>query len=277
MPSRYLYMEEALQEDHPEGKKKSSLLERRLKRVLVIILLAIGAELCWLLLISPFMPLGTAEIIGIPEIDRRMVLAQAGINSHSSYMTLNTVEAEIALGNLYQVESAQVIKRFPDSVRIILKGRQPAAMSLITVEGRTVPVFLDRQGVVFKIGDEGDLARSVPLVSGLFSEEPFLGMRLSPAYTPFLTSLERFNQSDPELLSALSEIGIHRKDYNGFDLILYPRYQAVRIRASAELNEDMLRYMMLAIDVIVSQGTKVYEIDFRNGTASYTLKEGSSG
>jgi cell division protein FtsQ len=270
-------MEEALPEGHPEEKKKFSLLERRLKRILVIVLLAIGAELCWLLLISPFMPLGTADIIGIPDIDRRVVLAQAGINSHSSYMTLNAAEAEASLGNLYQVESAQVIKHFPDSVRIILKGRQPVAMSLTMVEGRIMPVFLDRQGVVFKIGDDGDLSRSIPLVSGIFSEEPFLGMRLSPSYNAFLVNLERLNRSSPELLSTISEIGIRRKAYNGFELLLYPRYEPVRIRTSPELNEDMLRYMMLAIDVIVSQGTKVYEIDFRNGTASYTLKEGSSG
>jgi cell division protein FtsQ len=277
MPHNYVYIEEAFSEEQAEEKKNASLLEKRLKKVLVIILLAIGAELCWLLLISPFMPLGTAEITGIPDIDRDMVLAQAGINSHSSYMTLNTAGAEAALKELYQVESAQVIKGFPDSVRIILKGRQPAAMSLTMVEGRMTPVFLDRQGVVFKIGNDENLSRSIPLVSGIFTEDPFLGMRLSPAYTAFLTNLERLNHSSPELLSAISEIGIHRKAYNGFDLILYPRYEPVRIRASTELNEDMLRYMMLAIDVIISQGTKVYEIDFRNGTASYTLKEGSSG
>jgi cell division protein FtsQ len=270
-------MENALREEHSEEKKKSSRLEKRLKRILVIILLAIGAELCWLLLISPFMPLGTAEIVGIPGIDRRMVLAQAGINAHSSYMTLNAAEAEAALGNLYQVESARVIKHFPDSVRIILTGRQPAAMSLTMVEGRMAPVFLDRRGVVFKIGDDENLSRSVPLISGIFSEEPYLGLRLSPAYTAFLTNLERLHQSFPELLSAISEIGVRRKAYNGFDLVLYPRYEPVRIRASAELNEDVLRYMMLVIDVIVSQGIKVHEIDFRNGTASYTLKEGSSG
>jgi cell division protein FtsQ len=270
-------MEEALQEEYSEEKKNSSLSERRLKRILVIILLAIGAELCWLLLISPFMPLGAVEITGIPGIDRDTVLAQAGINSHSSYMTLNTSGAETALMELYQVESAQVIKHFPDSVRIVLKGRQPAAMSLTMVEGRTVPVFLDRQGVVFKIGNDENLSRSIPLVSGIFTGDPFLGMRLPPSYAAFLTNLERLNHSSPELLLAISEIGIRRNAYNGFDLVLYPWYEPVRIRASAELNEDMLRYMMLAIDVIISQGTKVYEIDFRNGTASYTLKEGSSG
>jgi cell division protein FtsQ len=195
-------------------------------------------------------------------------------------VTVNTGAATAALEELHQVESARVVKHFPDSLTIILEPRKALAFTLVRVGTKITPVFFDKRGVIFKIGnDPGDdfLSPSIPLISGLALDEPVLGMRLPPVFTGFLASLERIHVSAPELLMVFSEIGIHQKMYDGFDLVLYPKHDPVRVRAAAELNEDMLRYMMLAIDVIVSQGTQVDEIDFRTGTASYTLKEASSG
>jgi cell division protein FtsQ len=272
----YAYTEERVL----QNKKNSSALDRRLKRLLIVLAMMVGVELCWLLFISPCMPLQTVEVRGIPDIERGLILARAGITSHSSYMTVNTAGAEAALEGLYQVESAQVIKHFPDRVMIILEPRKAVAFTLIRIEDKITPVFFDRHGVIFKIGNgSGDelLSSSISLISGLTLEEPVLGMRLPPVFTRFFTGLERIHASAPDLLSAISEIEIHQKTYDGFDLVLYPNHDPVRIRAAAELNEDMLRYMMLAIDVIVSQGTQVDEIDFRTGTASYTIKEASSG
>jgi cell division protein FtsQ len=272
----YAYTEERIL----QNKKNSSVLDRRLKRILIILAMVVAGELCWLLFISPCMPLQAVEVRGIPDIERGLILARAGITSRSSYMTVNTAGAEAALEGIYQVESATVIKHFPDRVLITLEPRKAAAFTLTRIADKITPVFFDRQGVIFKIGNGyGDelLSSSIPLISGLALEEPVLGMRLSPVFARFFTGLERIHASAPDLLTAISEIEIHQKIYDGFDLILYPNHNPVRIRVAAELNEDMLRYMMLVIDVIVSQGTQVDEIDFRTGTASYTLKEASSG
>jgi cell division protein FtsQ len=92
----------------------------------------------------------------------------------------------------------------------------------------------------------------------------------------FFAALEHLHDTAPELLAVLSEIRINRKAYDGFDLILYPSHNPVKVRVS-ELNEDMLRYMMLVIDVFFSKDIPVEEIDFRTSTASYTVKEASSG
>ncbi|MDR2759913.1 MAG: FtsQ-type POTRA domain-containing protein [Spirochaetaceae bacterium] len=276
MASSYVYAEEAVFRD----KKNDSGSDRRLKRIVIILAMVVGAELCWFLFISPCMPLQAVEVKGIPDIERDLVLNQAGINSHSSYMTVNAAVVETHLEELYQIESAKVIKHFPDSVMIVLEPRKALAFALAKTGGKITPVFFDKQGVIFKIGSSQEdeiLSPSIPLISGLALDEPVLGMRLPSVFAGFLASLERIHTSAPELLTAFSEIGIHQKTYNGFDLILYPNHNPVRIRSVAELNEDMLRYMMLAIDVIVSQGTQVDEIDFRTGTASYTLKEASSG
>jgi cell division protein FtsQ len=272
----YAYAEETAS----RGKKNVSSLDRKLKRIVIILAMVVGAELCWFLFISPCMPLQAVEVTGMPDIEKVLVLNRAGINSHSSYMTVKASAVETQLEGLHQVESAKVIKHFPDSVLIVLEPRKALAFTLARVGGKITPVFFDKQGVIFKIGNNQEdelLAPSIPLISGLALDEPVLGMRLPPLFAGFLASLERIHASAPELLAAFSEIGIHQKTYNGFDLMLYPHHNPVRIRSAAELNEDMLRYMMLAIDVIVSQGTQVDEIDFRTGTASYTLKEASSG
>jgi cell division protein FtsQ len=255
-------------------------LDRRLKGILIVLAMVVGVELCWLLFISPCMPLQAVEVMGLPDLDRGLILARAGITSHSSYMTVNTAESEAALEGLYQVESAKVIKHFPDRVMITLEPRKAVAFALVRIASKITPVFFDRYGMIFKIGNSHRdelLFSSIPLISGLTLEEPVLGTRLPPAFTRFFTGLERIHAAAPDLLTAISEIEIHQKIYDGFDLVLYPNHEPVRIRATAELNEDMLRYMMLAIDVIISQGTQVDEIDFRTGTASYTLKEASSG
>ncbi|MFP3088763.1 FtsQ-type POTRA domain-containing protein [Treponema sp. TIM-1] len=276
MANYYVYTEDTASHD----KKNVSALDRKLKRIVIILAMVVGAELCWFLFISPCMPLEAVEVTGMPDIERDLVLNRAGINSHSSYMTVKAAMVETQLEGLHQVESATVIKHFPDSVVIVLEPRKALAFTLARIGGKITPVFFDKQGVIFKIGNSrGDelLSSSIPLISGFALDEPVLGMRLPPTFAGFLASLERIHTSAPELLTAFSEIGIRQKTYNGFDLILYPKHDPVRIRAAAELNEDMLRYMMLAIDVIVSQGTQVDEIDFRTGTASYTLKEASSG
>jgi cell division protein FtsQ len=276
LASYYAYAEEPIS----HSKKNVSAVDKRLKRIVIILAMVVGAELCWFLFISPCMPLQAVEVTGMPDIERSLILNRAGINAHSSYMTVKAAAVEALLEELHQVESATVIKHFPDSVMIVLEPRKVLAFTLLRIGEKITPVFFDKKGVIFKIGNsEGDeiLSPSIPLISGLTMGEPVLGMQLPQKFAGFFASLERIHASAPELLTAFSEIRIHQKNYDGFDLILYPNNDPVRIRSAAELNEDMLRYMMLAIDVIVSQGTQVDEIDCRTGTASYTLKEASSG
>jgi cell division protein FtsQ len=166
---------------------------------------------------------------------------------------------------------------FPNRLRIVLEDRRPVAVSLTSLEGRLLPVLFDKRGVIFKVGKTAEgLLTDMPVVSGLVFENAAVGMQLPPMFSPFFAGLERLHDTAPELLAVLSEIRINRKAYDGFDLILYPSHNPVKVRVS-ELNEDMLRYMMLVIDVFSSRDIPVEEIDFRTSTASYTVKEASSG
>jgi cell division protein FtsQ len=269
---------EAFGRDSPSGENPvHSKMDRRLKGILIALIIILAGELIWVLVITPCMPLSVIEIVGIPELDRGLVLTQAGIGVHTSYMTVDARGAELALGGMYQVESARVIKQFPDTVKITLEPRKAVAMVLTPINGRIEPIFFDKYGVLIKIGnDEGNLV-TLPLISGLIFEQTYLGMRLPALFQHFLFDLSRLNSSAPELLGTISEIRVNRKPYNGFDLILYPVHYPIKVRVGNELTQDTLRYALLLIDVFIKQGVAVEEVDFRTGAASYITKEASVG
>jgi cell division protein FtsQ len=277
MSDDYILSEKGL----PTESAVSAGLEKNLKRFILIAALILGAELVWLLLVSPCMPLSKVDVTGLPGLDKAAVLAAAGIGTRSSYMSVNSRDAEEALESLCQVGAARVIKRFPDSVRIVLEGRKAVALSLVSLDGRICPVFFDREGVVFKVGtawpEPETVSAALPIISGLNFEQDPLGTRLAPVFHKLFSSIESIGNSAPELLTAISEIRINRKIYDAYDLTLYPVHSPVRIHLDAGLEEDKLRYVLLMLDVVAARGNPIEEIDFRSGTASYTAKEVSSG
>jgi cell division protein FtsQ len=253
-----------------------SRAEKILKWVIIVISLVLGAELIWLLGVTPFMPFSRIDVSGAGGADRETILAGGGITPRSSFVSLNTRETERALGNMPRIEKARVFKHFPGRLEIILEGRKAAAVSLASLNGALVPVLYDKNGVIFQVGfgknqDESREAGSLPVVSGLVIEQPFPGMRLPVMFNPFLESLETIELSSPELLTAVSEIRINRKSFDGFDLILYPVHSRISVRLS-ELNEELLRYTLLMVDVLAAEDGEIETIDFRSGIASYTLK-----
>jgi cell division protein FtsQ len=271
--SESFVFENILQEETPVHSKAG----KRLKGLLIVLAIMLAGELIWVLGVTPCMPFSAIEVSGIPGLDRDAVLTQAGIGIHTSYMTLDARGAELALGALYQVESARVVKQFPDTVQITLEGRKAVAIALAPVSGRMEPVVFDRNGVVFSIGENARInSETLPIISGLVFENPTLGMRLPVVFQRFLSDLENLNRSAPELLSTISEIQVNRRPYDGFELVLYPVHYPAKIRVGNELTADTIRYMLLLIDVFIKQGVVVDEIDFRTGTASYK-KEATLG
>jgi len=271
MSSGYLYGDELAARP-----AVNSAVDKRLKRILVLIALVLGAELIWLFGISPCMPLSKVTISGIPGIDEAAVLALAGIGNHTSYMTINTRSAEEALLALHQVRSARVIKHFPNRAEIQLESRRPAAIAFVSGGEQTFPALIDGDGMVFSMG-KGDFGneKNLPVISGLVLDGVYPGMKLPRIYNSLFARLENLVLNAPELMAVISEIKINQKNYDGFDLTLYPAHKEVRVRISSDITEETLRYMLLMLDVLSTKSRSIDEIDFRTGTASY--KEAYSG
>jgi cell division protein FtsQ len=267
--------------DEPESQSSKSSapsgLEKGLKGLILAAAAVLILELIWLLAVAPCMPLSKIDVIAVPGIENAQAIAAAGIAEKSSFVSVNARAAEKALEGLYEVESARVTKRFPSTVKIVLIPRSAVGVSLAHQDGRLVPVYFDRTGLVFRIGDGDVPSPPLPLIGGLVFNPPVLGTKLPAMFGPFLESLQSIGDSAPELLAAISEIRINRKAFDGFDLVLYPVHNPVRIRLESDLNEETLRYVMLMLDVFASKNSDIEEIDFRAETASYKIKEASSG
>jgi len=255
-------------------KKSTGKIEKGLKRLLIIAAVIFTAQLIWLFGISPFIPFSVIDVHGFSGITRSEVLILAGINENSSYISTNTREVQNRVSSFVLIESAVVMKRFPDRLSIYLTARQPAAVTLTSINSKQIPVFVDRHGVYYKFGDVNSLdTLDLPILSGI--ENPQLNMRLPSALVSLVNNLNQMAVSSPELLSAISEIRIERKAWDGYDLVLFPVHSPIRVRLENNLTEDTLRYMLLMLNVFEASNQKPLEIDFRSGMGSYKIQEQS--
>jgi cell division protein FtsQ len=238
-------------------------------------LLALAVELIWFLGVTPFRPFTRIEVSGFTNYDRDSLLAYAGITPRSSFILTNVREMEILLADLPQIESVRIFKRFPGRLDIHLQNRKAAGLTFADIDGITVPVIIDRLGVVFQIGTaySGINFLDLPLISGLLHEAPVLGMRLPARFFSFLEDLESIRTNAPELLSSVSEIRLDRNSTDGLDLTLYLVQPKIKVRLSG-LNEELLRYTLLVADVMAAREPGIDMIDFRAGMASYFPKGG---
>ena len=274
MSADYYY---AASEDIAAKKKTPGKIEKGLKRLLIIAAVIFSAELIWLFGISPFIPFSAIEVHGFQGLTREQILAIAGVDDSSSYISTNIAAVKEKVSANILVESAVVMKRFPDKLSIFLNPRQAAAVTLTTVNSKQVPMYIDRHGVFFKTG-KGNLTEKtdIPVLSGI--ESPMLNMRLPSALVPLVANLSEIASSSPELLSAISEIRIERKTWDGFELVLFPVHSNVRVRLENNLTEETLRYMLLVLNVFETSAIdaqKPQEIDFRSTMGSYKIKEQS--
>jgi len=263
----------------PSAKKSAKTrptikIEKNLKRILIIAGIIFSAELIWLFGISPFIPFSVIEVSAFADLSRADILQSAAIDDTSSFMSTNVKEIQQKLSNIILVESARVTKRFPDKLTISLVPRKAVAVSLASVNGKQMPLFLDRQGVFFKTGDLLSFdAAGLPIISGL--EDPQVYMQLPASLVPLTEKISVISAASPELLSAISEIRIEQKSWEGYELVLYPVHSSIKVRIENNFTEEILRYMLLMLNVFESSYNKPQEIDFRSGIGSYKIKENS--
>jgi cell division protein FtsQ len=259
--------------DSPIAKKKSSLkIEKGLKRLLVVAAVILTLELIWLFGVSPFFPFSTVEVNGFSDLTRNQILSLAGIDENSSYFSTNVNVIREKVASHILVESAVVMKHFPDKLSIFITARQAAALSLAFYNSKQAMMYIDRNGVFYKI-ETGALREKndIPVISGI--ENAQLNMRLPSALVPLMKNLYEISVSSPELLSAISEIRIERKAWDGYDLVLFPVHSSIRVRIENNLTEDTLKFILLMLNIFETDVQRPQEIDFRSGMGSYKIKE----
>jgi len=267
MNNEYYY---AASEEITAGKKTGGRIEKGLKKLLLLAAIIFAVQLIWLFGLSPFIPFSTVEVNGFEGLNRDEILYLAGINENSSYISTNVKDVKERVSAHVLVESAVVIKRFPDRLTIFLNPREAAAVTIMNINSIQVPLLIDRHGVLFKIGDINSLDSNLPVISGI--ENPRLNTRLPSSLVSLVRNLHEMSSASPELLSAISEIRVERKTWDGYDFVIFPVHSSIKVRVDDNLTEDTLRYMLLVLNVFENNGQKTQEIDFRSGIGSYRLK-----
>ncbi len=193
--------------------------------------------------------------------------------SQKNWMQFSREEAQSLVATVPGIEDVQVIKRFPDHVSIKVVERTPVAMTFVSLGERTVPIQIDRHGVLFPPSHTAPNAVRLPLVSGIPVENIPEGMRIPPKYHALMEQIATIKELPQDYFAAVSEIHVMPKEYGNYELVLYPIHSKIKILTDRQLNEDALQYMIVMLDVVNSIEPDVAEIDLRYGSFSYRARK----
>jgi len=271
------------QYDTAADNDKAQKIEKIVKKILALAAVFICIGLVWVFAVSPAMVPVKIDVKSFQGLGKPEVLNYAGIRNGATYISINAQEAEELLSKHPMVESAKVIKRFPDRLSIFLEPRQAVAAVVARVNGRLEPVYIDKYGVAFKIGNgAGEAPPSwLPVVSGVLDERlPLgLGMRVNAVYLPLFSRIAEISEKDSNIWQAVSEIGVAKKSNDLYDLLLYPVNSRIRLRMGSDISKENIYYALLMADVCEQLGDGRFpdEIDARSGLGVFRPKEAGFG
>lgn len=244
-----------------------------LKYIIILMFLFLLINAAYYLVIIPFNAPAHIQLSGVDAVLASEIKQAAGLTGTEKWGNLNKEVLLRRIAAYPPVAEVHIIKKYPDTVLIEITERQPVGILLATVAGRTIPMEIDKTGMVFNIAS-GKNHYKLPIISGLTFQHIRAGMKVHKQLIPLFKQLDILLKKNPTLLGEISEIKIEQKKYGGFDLILYPVQSHIKVRTGSTLNDDRLQYMMLMLDVIqkLDLSTKIEELDVRTGTASYRLR-----
>ncbi len=254
---------------------------------------------CALVLLARFVgePLTVIRHVAVHSdvpLSDEQVLALSGIPGGAHWYSVSAEEIEKRLAASPLVHRAKVERVFPDTVRMTVWGRQPAALVLAAMGGRSLPVLVDGEGVVYKVGTSGaDL--DLPVVSGLTAGEVALGAALPRVYGALFGDLRALREKSPAMYGALSEVKVaspaadgaadaaeataHSPSPQDLELLVYLTSSRVPIRTRGSLDESFVKYALMVVDLLSRQGVlqDIQELDFRSGDVVYKTGGRGSG
>ena len=254
---------------------QSSSSDRKLKAVCIIfgvlsVLLLLEAVVYKLALPS----LGRPKIAfsGERNITKEELASLLQPMSDDNWFSFDTEEAASIISSYPAVDSVNIVKHFPDKISITVKERVPVAMTFLSDNGRTYPVEIDNNGVLFSRDNSAVSDGSIPIISGLPVEHLSEGMRIPQKYRALIEQIGQIQTLPQKYFAAVSEICVVPKEYGNYELMLIPVRSKTRVLTDRALNEDALQYMMVVLDVVSSIEPNVAEIDLRYGSVSYRTR-----
>lgn len=256
-----------------EEQAKAEKKVRIIKIIFCILCLLLAGELVVYKYImpsfsSPKVTVSGQKTYGAEEIARMLL----PMNS-SNWFDFNVNQAAAIISSESGIENVIVEKKFPDKIYINVTERKPVAVTFVSEGGSTVPVQIDRNGVLFP--GKANLitdTTEVPIISGIPIEYMSSGMRIPNVYKPLIDQITKISEMPQKYFASISEICVLPNEYGNYELALIPAQSKIKVLTDRALNEDELKYMMVVLDVVNQLGTEVASIDLRYGSVSYTTK-----
>ena len=260
-------------ESIPVNREKPVIGVRFLKVVIYLLLLFLAGNIVYYLFILPLTSPAKVHFSGAASLSDVELKKIAGLKGSEKWGELDTKTISRRLASYPLIAEAKVSKSYPDKISIGILERTPVAVLYADVGNRTVALEIDKTGTVFRIAPR-ESYMVLPVISGLAFENPRTGMTVHKQLVPLFNQLEALQKKNSLLLSEISEIRIEQKKYGGFDLLLYPIQMRTKVRTDGALNEELLQYMMLMLDVVRKSNLrdKITEVDVRAGTVAYRMK-----
>ena len=258
---------------------RSPVRARRMPRLARFCLAAaMAAAALFLLARFAALPLLTIRHVllqGDSPLSREETLRIAGLRFVEYWHTVPCAAIQKRLEADPLVRRARVERIFPGTVRMTVDRRLPVALVLGEAGGRSVPLLVDGDGYLFKIGATA-AEIELPVVSGISAGELGLGAGLPRAYAALFAELASLRDSSPSLAALLSEVRVERAGTAGLELVLYLTPSPVPVRAQGPIDKAFMTYTLMVLDLLSKQGIlhDIQELDFRGGQVVYRMKEG---
>lgn len=243
-----------------------------LKIIVAVIAILIMMQILMYLLFIPCFSKPVVIYSGIENLNQGELNKNIEKMINSPWIKFNASEATSKLLSQSSIENVTITKTFPDKINIQISERKAVAKTLMNVDGCSVPVQIDKNGVLFSNGTSKITDSSIPLISGLPVENLTEGMRLPSKYRALMAEISDIKSLPQKYFAALSEIQVVSKEYGNYELVLYPVKTHVKVLTDRSLTEDALKYMMVVLDVVNSIEPNVAEVDLRYGSVSYVTR-----
>jgi len=208
------------------------------------------------------------------SLTEREIIGMISLNKDTKWISVDASKIEKRLMTFPIIERATVNKRFPDKLFVEVIERKPVAVSFANIEGNVVPLEIDKEGVVFRIG-WNEKVSLLTIVSGLNFQNPNVGMKINYKLLSLFSRLDAISKTNPILLSGISEIKIREKKFGDYDLVMYPIHTRVKVFTPKDFTDKTLSRMMLILDVVSNEkvAKELEYIDIRGANIVYKWKE----
>jgi len=259
-------------------KNKAESKTKALKILFVVLFSLLLIEALVYLFAVPCMNNVKITFKGLKNCTQQEIVAACGDKLNRNYVHFNKSEVQSIISSIPGIADVSIVRRFPDRVFINILEREPVAVTFINNNERTVPIQIDKNGVLFPIkSTQIPLDGSIPIISGIPVENIPEGMRLPSKYHLLIDQIANIQSINRKYFAAVSEIHVVPREYGNFELILIPVKARLRVLADRVLNEETLQKMMVTLDVVRGLDKDVDVIDLRYGSVSYHSRSVGTG